>query len=113
MNKIQEKLISGGYCDERGACTCANVSLLPNGSYGYVLLCVKGGELDIYDVDMHTNPGRLLKRIPLSGVENLRVRGLFIKKLLFRYDGFDYSFGSLTGVGPTLDVIKAESEKRS
>ena len=109
MNKIAEKLISGGYCDDRGVGFCANAELLPNGSYGMVLLCLKGRELDIYDVDMHTNPGRLMYRIPMESVEDLKVRGLIFKSLKFKYNGFGYCFKNLLGLNAQLAAIEQES----
>ena len=109
MNKIQEKLVSGGWCDERGAGFAANAELLPNGTYGLVLLCVKGAELDIYDTDMNTRPGSLLYRIPLKATEGLKVKGLLIKTLKFRYNGFEYCFKNLIGLNAQLAVIEEES----
>ena len=109
MNKIQEKLISGGYCDERGVGFAANAELLPNGSYGIVLLCLKGNELTIYDTDMQTNPGRVIIRIPLKEAEGLKVKGLLIKSLKFKYRGFEYCFKNLLGLNAQLEIIAGES----
>ena len=109
MNKIQEKLVSGGFCDERGVGFAASASLLPNGSWGLVLLCLKGNELDVYDVDTHTEPKRLLCSIPLKLAEGLKVKGSIIKKLVFKYKGFKYCFNNLIGLKAQLDVIERES----
>ena len=54
MSKFQEKLIANGYCDNRGAGFCAKATYLRYaiGWEGLVALCVKGNNLDIYDVDI-------------------------------------------------------------
>lgn len=110
MNKVSEKLISRGVCDERGVGFAANAECLPNGSYGLVLLGLKGNELSIYDTDMHTEPGRLMYRIPLSGTE-VTVKGLLIKTLRIKHDRFEYVFKNLMGLNPLLGIIKQESEE--
>ena len=112
MNKFQQKQIDEGICDERGAVFCANAELLPNGSYGMVMLAVKGGVLSIYDVDMHSNAGKLIKSIELSQTQELSVKGLIVKKLKFKYQGFEYVFGNLLGVNGPLEVIKQENGDR-
>lgn len=112
MNKFQQKQIDEGICDERGAVFCASAELLPNGSYGMVLLAVTGGVLSIYEVDMHSNAGKLIRRIELSQVSELSVKGLIVKKLKFKYQGFEYVFGNLLGVNGPLEVIKQESGAR-
>ncbi len=112
MNKLQQRYINEGLCDERGAAFCANAELLPNGSYGLVLLALKGGTLSVYDVDMHSNPGKLIRKIELHEVQELSIKGLIIKKLKFKYQGFEYVFNNLMGLKEPLEVIKRESENR-
>ena len=110
MNKVSEKLVARGVCDGRGVGFAANAECLPNGSYGMVLLCLNGNELDIYDTDMHTEPGRLMYRIPLAEAE-VAVKGLLIKTLRIKTERFEYVFKNLMGLNPLLDIIKQESEK--
>ena len=109
MNKIQKSLIEKGCCDERGAGFAANADLLPNGTWGLVLLCVKGNDLLVYETNARTEPGRLLSRIPLCAVEELSIHGLLIKKLSFTYKGFLYSFDNLIGLKKPLSVIEEEA----
>lgn len=114
MDKSQMKYVEGGYCDERGAAFCGNAAMLPNGTWGMVLLAVNGGELTIRDVDAKSQPGRVLYRIPLSQTEGLRFKGFIIKTLVFKYNGFEYSFGSLIAtksMREAFDVILEESKK--
>lgn len=48
MAKFQDKLITDGYCDARGAGFCATATSLPGGVYGMVALCVRKHVLYLY-----------------------------------------------------------------
>ena len=112
MSKFQEKLIADGYCDERGAGFCATATQLPNGEFGMVALCVKGNTLGLYDVDMKSNLGRLLYKVELKSVENLKIKCSILSQVLkFTYQGSSFAFTNFLGVKPALKVIEEESKK--
>ena len=113
MGKFQDKLISDGYCDNRGAGFCATATKLPRGEYGIVALCVQGNALNLYDVDIRNNIGVLLYEVELNKVENLKIRaGIFSQMLSFSYKGASYSFTNFIGVKPMLKVIEEEANNR-
>lgn len=112
MAKFQDRLISEGYCDSRGAGFCATATKLPKGEYGIVALCVNGNVLNLYDVDMKSNLGELLYEINLKEINNLKIKAGFLsQKLKFDFEGFTYSFTNFAGVKPALKVIEAEVHK--
>ena len=49
QEKYAQQMQDAGVCDARGAALCATVKELPDGSFGMVLLGVKGNDLLIYD----------------------------------------------------------------
>ena len=113
MAKFQEKLISDGYCDSRGAGFCATATKLPKGEYGIVALCVNGSRLNLYDVDMKSNIGELLYEVDLKQIENLKIKaGIFSQVLKFEYEGSAYSFTNFVGVKPAFKVIEEEASNR-
>ena len=76
---------------------CATVKELPDGSFGMVLLGVKGNDLLIYDTNMKSEPLKLMHTIPLKGVTDFSTTSLMgeiLKGYTFRFtsDGFTYSF---------------------
>ena len=113
MAKFQDKLISDGYCDNRGAGFCATATSLPRGEYGFVALCVKGSNLNLYDVDMKSNVGELLYEVDLKQISNLKIKsGFFTQILKFEYNGSVYSFTNFVGVKPALKVIEEEANNK-
>ena len=113
MVKFQDKLIAGGYCDNRGAGFCASAPKLPNGEYGLVLLCVNGNKLNLFDIDIRSNIGELLYVVDLKQIENLKIQaGIFSQVLKFEYNGSTYSFTNFLGVKPALKVIEEEANNR-
>ncbi|MBQ3574340.1 MAG: hypothetical protein IJA26_01595 [Clostridia bacterium] len=113
MTKFQEKMISGGYCDQRGAGFCATATQLPKGEYGMVALCVNRSKLNLYDVDMKSNLGELLYEVDLKQIENLKIRaGILSQVLKFEYQGSAYAFTNFVGVKPALKVIEEEANNR-
>jgi len=113
MSKFQDKLISDGYCDSRGAGFCATATSLPKGEYGMVALCVKGSRLNLYDVDLKSNIGDLLYEVDLKRTDVLKIRtGILTQVLKFEYEGAIYSFTNFAGVKPALKVIEEEANKR-
>lgn len=113
MSKFQDKLITDGYCDNRGAGFCATATKLPKGEYGIVALCVNGSTLNLFDVDMRSNIGELLYTVDLKQIENLKIRtGVFSQVLEFEYNDSTYSFTNFAGVKPALKVIEEEASNR-
>lgn len=108
---FQQRMISEGYCDSRGAAFCATATQLTDG-YGMVLLCVKDNILNLYDVDMKSNVKQLLYSIELCRIEKLKIRaGILSQVLRFEYEGNTYSFTDFVGVKPALKVIEQEANK--
>lgn len=68
QEKYAQQMQDAGVCDARGAALCATVKELPDGSFGMVLLGVKGNDLLIYDTNMKSEPLKLMHTIPLKGV---------------------------------------------
>ena len=113
MAKFQDNLIADGYCDNRGAGFCATATKLPGGEYGMVALCVNGSKLNLFDVDMRSNVGKLLYVVDLKQIEKLKIRtGIFSQVLKFEYNGFTYSFTNFVGVKPALKVIEYEASNQ-
>ena len=68
QEKYAQQMQDAGVCDARGAALCATVKELPDGSFGMVLLGVKGNDLLIYDTNMKSEPLKLMHTIPLKDV---------------------------------------------
>ena len=97
QEKYAQQMQDAGVCDARGAALCATVKALPDGSFGMVLLGVKGNDLLIYDTNMKSEPLKLMYTIPLKGVTDFSTTSLMgeiLKGYTFRFtsDGFTYSF---------------------
>lgn len=97
QEKYAQQMQDAGVCDARGAALCATVKELPDGSFGMVLLGVKGNDLLIYDTNMKSEPLKLMRTIPLKGVTDFSTTSLMgeiLKGYTFRFtsDGFTYSF---------------------
>ena len=97
QEKYAQQMQDAGVCDARGAALCATVKELPDGSFGMVLLGVKGNDLLIYDTNMKSEPLKLMHTIPLKGVTDFSTTSLMgeiLKGYTFRFtsDGFTYSF---------------------
>lgn len=101
QEKYAQQMQDAGVCDARGAALCATVKELPDGSFGMVLLGVKGNDLLIYDTNMKSEPLKLMHTIPLKGVTDFSTTSLMgeiLKGYTFRFtsDGFTYFKRSLT-----------------
>ena len=104
QEKYAQQMQEAGVCDARGAALCATVKELPDGSFGMVLLGVKGNDLLML---MHT--------IPLKGVTDFSTTSLMgeiLKGYTFRFtsDGFTYSFKNCRRQA-FLDVLQQEINK--
>lgn len=107
QEKYAQQMQDAGVCDARGAALCATVKELPDGSFGMVLLGVKGNDLLIYDTNM--------KSEPLKGVTDFSTTSLMgeiLKGYTFRFtsDGFTYSFKNCRRQA-FLDVLQQEINK--
>ena len=91
QEKYAQQMQDAGVCDARGAALCATVKELPDGSFGMVLLGVKGNDLLIYDTSL---------------------MGEILKGYTFRFtsDGFTYSFKNCRRQA-FLDVLQQEINK--
>lgn len=76
QEKYAQQMQDAGVCDARGAALCATVKELPDGSFGMVLLGVKGNDLLIYDTNMKSEPLKLMHTIPLKGVTDFSTTSL-------------------------------------
>lgn len=112
QEKYAQQMQDAGVCDARGAALCATVKELPDGSFGMVLLGVKGNDLLIYDTNMKSEPLKLMRTIPLKGVTDFSTTSLMgeiLKGYTFRFtsDGFTYSFKNCRRQA-FLDVLQQE-----
>lgn len=115
QEKYAQQMQDAGVCDARGAALCATVKELPDGSFGMVLLGVKGNNLLIYDTNMKSEPLKLMHTIPLKGVTGFSTTSLMgeiLKGYTFRFtsDGFTYSFKNCRRQA-FLDVLQQEINK--
>lgn len=107
---ILEQVHARNLCDERDAAFCAAADALPDGSYGIVLLALDGNRLNICDIDIHNNIGRIIDTITLTDVRNFKVgRSLLASTLCFTYGGFDYFFRNIVGMKAQLEAIASEA----
>lgn len=116
QEKYAQQMQDAGVCDARGAALCATVKELPDGSFGMVLLGVKGNDLLIYDTNMKSEPLKLMRTIPLKGVTDFSTTSLMgeiLKGYTFRFtsDGFTYSFKNCRRQA-FLDVLQQEINKK-
>ena len=82
MDKFQNRLVTDGYCDIRGAGFCATATNLPRGERVFVALCVNGSKLNLYDVvDMKSTLGELLYEVELKQIENLKIKSGFCSRV--------------------------------
>ena len=86
-----ENLLERGIVDNRKLSAGGNAKRLPNGEYGYVLMCLKDHTLNIYDTDFSQNVGDLLYCINLRDVTDLKISTfIFNCYIKFTYQGFKY-----------------------
>lgn len=86
-----ESLLERGIVDNRKLSAVGNARRLPNGEYGYVLMCLKNNSLNIYDTDFSQNVGDLLYCINLRDVTDLKTSTfIFNCYIKFTYQGFKF-----------------------
>ncbi len=111
-----EDLISLGYCDSRGAATCASVISFPEGrrtkNFGVLLLTVKDEYLYIYEVDLKNNIGDRVVYVEIKKMENFILKAnMFIQLLAFDYEGEYYEFTNFVNHKKLKLAFAEEREK--
>ena len=75
-NENQERYLDGlllrGIVDTRRLAGVANAKKLPNGEFGFCLMCLNGSNLNIYDTNFKQEVGPLMYSVDLKKVTNLR-----------------------------------------
>ena len=94
MNK-QEAFLNGllirELVDTRKLAGVANAKRLPNGEFGFCIMCLKGSTLNIYDTNMKQEVGRLLYSVDLKNISKLKTSTfIFNTYISFLYDGFPF-----------------------
>ena len=95
IGEKQEKYLKGlllrDLVDARKLAGVANAKRLPNGEFGFCLMCLKGSTLNLYDTNFQQEVGQLLYSIDLKKVTNLKTSTFFFNCYIkFTYEGFDY-----------------------
>ena len=74
--KKQEAFLNGllirELVDTRKLAGVANAKRLPNGEFGFCIMCLNGSTLNIYDTNMHQEVGQLLYTIDLKKISKLK-----------------------------------------
>lgn len=84
-------LLIRGLVDNRKLAGVANATKLPNGEYGFCLMCLNGSTLDIYDTNMNQDVGQLLYSVDLTKISKLKTSTfIFNTYIQFSYEGFPY-----------------------
>ena len=111
-------LVEKGYCDKRHIAFCGTAEKLPNGSYGMVVLTVKGNDLLISDMEgFKAIPTKLLYKIPLREVKDLQITPNMLVELFkgysfrFSYRDFNFVFKNCAQQKACLAVIREEAGK--
>lgn len=77
--------------DVRKLAGVANAKKLPNGEFGFCLMCLKDSTLNLYDTNFKQEVGELLYSIELKQVTNLKTSSfIFNSYIKFTYEGFNY-----------------------
>lgn len=114
MAKFIDKMVSEGYCDSRGAATCASIRSLPNwdSKLGIVLLCVKDGILSFYEIDFKSNVGKRVAFVEISKTENfIIIANLLVQELSFDYKGQHFSLTNFSNHKVLKKVFEEELNK--
>lgn len=94
-NQKWENFLNGllirGIVDIRKLAAVANAKKLPNGEYGFCLMCLNGSILNLYDTNFKQEVGQLLYSVDLKKVTNLRTSSFMLNSYIkFTYEGFNY-----------------------
>ena len=87
---LNEWLVKG-LVDSRKLAAVANARSLPNGEYGFCLMCLNGSTLNLCDINIRSEVGPQLYSIDLKKVSNLKTSTfIFNSYIKFTYEGFPY-----------------------
>ena len=90
-NEYLNELSAKGLIDNRRLAGVANAKKLPNGEFGFCLMCLNGSTLNLYDTNFKQEVGDLLYSVDLKQVTNLKTSAfVFNSYIRFTYEGFDY-----------------------
>lgn len=94
-NEKQERylndLLLRGMVDIRKLAGVANAKKLPNGEFGFCLICLNGSTMNLYDTNFKQEVGELLYSVDLKKVTNLKTSSfVFNSYIKFTYEGFNY-----------------------
>ncbi len=94
-NEKQERYLDGllirQLVDIRKLAGVANAKKLPNGEFGFCLMCLKDSTLNLYNTNLRQEVGEHLYSIDLKKVTNLKTSSfLFNSYIKFTYEGFNY-----------------------
>lgn len=112
MAKLLDKLLAEGYCDNRGAATCAT-SAIPGWKkkFKVALLCIKDNYLSFYEIDLKNNIGERITFVEIAKLENFILKAnMFVQLLAFDYEGAHYEF---TNFGNHKVLKQVFAEERS
>ena len=91
FDQYLDGLLIRGLVDNRKLAGVANARNLPNGEFGFCLMCLNGSTLDLYDTNMKQEVGELLYSVDLKKVTNLKTSAfIFNSYIKFTYDGFRF-----------------------
>ena len=91
QEKYLNELLLRGIVDIRKLAGVANARKLPNGEFGFCLMCLKDSTLNLYDTNFKQEVGRLLYSVDLKKVTNLKMSSfMFNSYIKFTYEGFKY-----------------------
>lgn len=91
FDKYLDGLLIRGLVDNRKLAGVANARKLPNGEFGFCLMCLNGSTLDLYDTNMKQEVGQLLYSVDLKKVTNLKTSAFIMNSYIkFNYEGFSF-----------------------
>lgn len=91
FDKYLDGLLIRGFIDTRKLAGVANAKKLPNGEWGFCLMCLKDSTLNLYDTNLKQEVGTLLYSIDLKKVTNLKTSSFMLNSYIkFAYEGFNY-----------------------
>ena len=84
-------LLAGGFVDDRKLAGVAHAARLPNGEFGFCLMCLKDNMLNLYDTNIKQEIGELLYSVDLKNITKLKTSTfIFNSYIKFTYEGFNY-----------------------
>ena len=108
LDKYLNGLILRRIIDERKLTGVANAKKLPNGEFGFCLMCLNGSTLNLYDTNFKQEVGALLYSIDLKKVSNLKTSAFVLNSYIkFTYEGFDYKLADCS-YKELYDAIESE-----